>query len=99
MPRSTSMYISAIARSSFILPMRISATSMPSAVPSATVTSDIHSVPYRPEMNTTRVGAPKNGSESLIALVNECIDELTAKDQLQTWFDEYEAYAATLGIE
>lgn len=52
-----------------------------------------------PEMNTTRVGAPKNGSESLIALVNECIDELMAEDQLQTWFDEYEAYAATLGIE
>lgn len=52
-----------------------------------------------PEMNTTRVGAPKNGSESLIALVNECIDELTEKDQLQSWFDEYEEYAATLGIE
>lgn len=52
-----------------------------------------------PEMNSVRVGAPKEGSDSLIAVVNECIDELTETDQLQQWSDEYSAYAAELGIE
>lgn len=52
-----------------------------------------------PELNSVRVGAPKTGSDSLIELVNECIDELMATDQLQTWYDEYAEYAAQLGIE
>lgn len=52
-----------------------------------------------PEMNSVRVGAPKGDSDSLIEVVNECIDELIAEDQLQTWYDEYAEYASQLGIE
>lgn len=52
-----------------------------------------------PEMNSTRVAACKEGTESLMAVVNECIDELLETDQMVQWFDEYAAYAAELGIE
>ena len=52
-----------------------------------------------PEMNSTRVTACKEGTESLIAVVNECIDELIEADQMKVWFDEYAAYASELGIE
>ena len=52
-----------------------------------------------PEMNSTRVAACKEGTESLIAVVNECIDELTAEDQLEKWFNEFSDYARELGIE
>lgn len=52
-----------------------------------------------PELNGVRVGVPTKGSESLMEVINQCIDELRATDQLQTWYDEYAAYAETLGIE
>lgn len=52
-----------------------------------------------PEMNSTRVTACKEGTESLIALVNECIDELLAENKMVEWYDEYAEYAKTLGIE
>lgn len=51
------------------------------------------------EMNGTRVAAPKEGTESLIEVVDQCIDELRAQGKLEAWFSEYADYAATLGIE
>lgn len=50
------------------------------------------------EMNGTRVAAPKEGTESLIEVVNQCIDELRSQGKLEAWFSEYADYAATLGI-
>ena len=52
-----------------------------------------------PEMNSTRVTACKEGTESLMEVVNQCIDELLAEDKMVQWFDEYAEYAKTLGIE
>lgn len=52
-----------------------------------------------PEMNSTRVTACKEGTESLMELVNQCIDELLAEGKMVEWFDEYAEYAKTLGIE
>lgn len=52
-----------------------------------------------PEMNSTRVTARKEGTESLMEVVNQCIDELLAEGKMVEWFDEYAEYAKTLGIE
>lgn len=52
-----------------------------------------------PEMNSTRVAACLEGTESLMELVNQCIDELLAEDQMVKWFDEYAEYAKSLGVE
>ena len=52
-----------------------------------------------PEMNSTRVAAYKQGTESLMAVVNECIDELLESGQLVAWYAEYAEYAAELGVD
>ena len=52
-----------------------------------------------PEMNSTRVTACKEGTESLMEVVNQCIDELLAEGKMVEWFDQYAEYAKTLGIE
>ena len=52
-----------------------------------------------PEMNSTRIAACKEGTDSLIAVVNECIDELLADDQMVAWYAEYAEYAAELGVD
>ena len=52
-----------------------------------------------PEMNSTRITACKEGTESLMEVVNQCIDELLAEDKMVEWFDQYAEYAKTLGIE
>lgn len=52
-----------------------------------------------PEMNSTRVTACKEGTDSLIEVVNQCIDELLAEGKMVEWFDQYAEYAKTLGVE
>lgn len=52
-----------------------------------------------PNQNGEVVAAPPEGTDSLIEIVNQCIKELNDKDQIMTWYDEYTAYAAKLGIE
>ena len=62
------------------------------AVPSFRLTID-------PNMDGTVVAMPLEGTDSLKEVVNECIAELKASGQIEKWYDEYAAYAATLGIE
>jgi len=50
------------------------------------------------EMNSTRITACKKDTESLMEVVNQCIDELLAKDQIETWKKEAEAEAIKLGV-
>ena len=50
-------------------------------------------------LNSVVVALPKEGSDSLMEVVNTCVAELVADDQPQTWFDEYAEYATTLGIK
>lgn len=50
------------------------------------------------ELSGTRVAAPL-GADALIEFVNTCIDELEEEGKLAAWYDEYAAYAKTLGIE
>ncbi len=50
------------------------------------------------DMMGTRVGMPL-GEDELTAFVNECIAELRADGSIDKWYDEYAAYAQTLGIE
>ena len=52
-----------------------------------------------PNQNGEVVAAPPEGTDSLIEVVNECIKELNDKGQIMTWYDEFKAYAAKLGIE
>lgn len=54
--------------------------------------------PVDPELSGTRVVAPL-GADTLTEFVNGCIDELEADGKLSAWYDEYAAYAKTLGIE
>ena len=49
------------------------------------------------EFDGTRCGAPK-GETELIEFVNQCIDELLESGQYAKWYDEYKAYAETLGV-
>ena len=50
------------------------------------------------ETSGTRIGMPKDEPE-LAEKINEIIDELRESGQYQTWYDEYEEYAKSLGIE
>ena len=50
-------------------------------------------------LNSVVVALPKEGSDSLMEVVNTCVAELVAEDQPQKWFDEYAEYATTLGIK
>jgi len=52
-----------------------------------------------PNMNGTVVAATKNGTDSLIKVVNEVIAELNTTNQVQEWDDYYTDYAKSLGIE
>ncbi|MGN1249464.1 MAG: transporter substrate-binding domain-containing protein [Candidatus Spyradocola sp.] len=52
-----------------------------------------------PNMNGTVVAMPKEGSDSLCEIVNQCIAELTAENKFEIWEDEFKAYAKQLGIE
>jgi len=52
-----------------------------------------------PNMNGTVVAATKNGTDSLIKVVNEVIAELNTTNQVQEWDDYYTEYAKSLGIE
>ena len=51
-----------------------------------------------PEMSSNRIGAPKEGTESLMEVVNKVIDKLIETDQINQWHDEYEEYAKSLGL-
>lgn len=51
-----------------------------------------------PLMNSVVVGMPLKGTDSLEAVVNECIAELTAEGQIDAWFAEYTEYASSLGL-
>lgn len=52
-----------------------------------------------PELNGVVVGMPPEGTDSLKELVNTCIDELLAADQISAWKTEAAEYAKTLGIQ
>lgn len=52
-----------------------------------------------PNMNGTVVAMPKEGSDSLCEIVNQCIAELNAEGKIEQWDAEYKAYAKQLGIE
>ena len=52
-----------------------------------------------PNMNGTVVALPKEGSDSLMAVINEVITELNADGTIIAWEEEYAAYAKSLGIE
>lgn len=60
-------------------------------------TSFLFDVPE--EMLGNRIAMPKEGSDALCEIVNECVAELLAEDQVNTWYDEYAEYAASLGLE
>lgn len=50
-------------------------------------------------LSSTVVACPKNGSESLMAVVNEVIAELEAEGKFTEWNEQYSEYAKTLGID
>lgn len=63
----------------------------------ATVTS--YRFPFDETKGGTRVAACLEDTDSLIAIVNECIEELTAENKFKEWNDTYTEYAKSLGIE
>ena len=54
--------------------------------------------PMDDEKNGTRVGIPK-GEPELTDKINEIIAELVESGQYKAWYEEYEEYAKSLGIE
>ena len=50
------------------------------------------------ETDGTRIGIPK-GEKELTDKINEIVDELVESGQYKAWYDEYEEYAKSLGIE
>lgn len=60
-------------------------------------TSFLFDVPE--EMLGNRIAMPKEGSDALCEVVNECVAELLAEDQVNIWYDEYAEYATSLGLE
>lgn len=50
-------------------------------------------------LSSTVVACPKNGSESLMAVINEVIAELEAEGKFTEWNEQYSEYAKTLGID
>lgn len=52
-----------------------------------------------PRMDAVVVALPKEGTESLMEVVNEVIADLLEEDQFNKWMAEYGDYARTLGIE
>ena len=50
------------------------------------------------ELTGTRVAAALEGTDELMELVNQCIDEVIASGEMQRWHDEAEAYARTMGL-
>ena len=63
----------------------------------ATVTS--YRFPFDEAKGGTRVAACLEDTDSLMAVVNECIEELTAENKFKEWNDTYTEYAKSLGIE
>ena len=61
------------------------------------VVSD-YSFEVDPRLSSIVVAMPLEGTDSLEAIVNECIAELIAEDQIDKWFDEYTEYAKELGL-
>lgn len=51
-----------------------------------------------PRLSSIVVAMPLEGTDSLEAVVNECIAELIAEGQIDKWFDEYTDYAASLRL-
>lgn len=49
-------------------------------------------------LDGTRVGATKEGTDELMELVNECIDELIESGKIEEWYAYYSDYAKTLGV-
>lgn len=47
----------------------------------------------------TRVCCPKEGTDSLMAVINEVLTELETSGQVLSWKQEYSEYAKTLGID
>lgn len=52
-----------------------------------------------PELNGVVIGMPPEGTDNLKELVNTCIDELIAADQISQWKAAAAELAKTLGIE
>lgn len=61
------------------------------------VVSD-YSFEVDPRLSSIVVAMPLEGTDSLEAVVNECIAELRAEGQIDKWFDEYSDYAKKLGL-
>lgn len=55
--------------------------------------------PTDPETDGTRIGAPLEGTESLMELVNEVVTELLESGQTNEWHDFYAEYAKSLGLD
>jgi len=50
------------------------------------------------ELTGTRIAATLEGTDELMEVVNQCIDEVIASGDIQRWHDEAEAYAKQIGL-
>ena len=50
-------------------------------------------------MNGTVIATPKDGTDELMKVINECIAELKESGKIEEWDTYYTDYAKTLGIE
>lgn len=63
-----------------------------------TTTVTTYRFPFDPSKGGTRAAAAPQGTDSLMELVNQCIDELTQAGAFRQWNETYTAYAKSLGL-
>ena len=77
----------------------ISAADLWAQANGGTTCTTVYRFPFDEAKGGTRVAAYKENTDSLMEIVNQCIDELTAQNKFKEWNTEYSDYARSLGIE
>ena len=54
--------------------------------------------PFDDTKGGTRVAACPDGTDSLMEIVNQCIQELTEQNKFMEWNEQYQEYAKSLGL-
>ena len=63
-----------------------------------TTTVTDYRFPFDDTKGGTRVAACPDGTDSLMEIVNQCIQELTEQNKFMEWNEQYQEYAKSLGL-
>lgn len=77
----------------------ISAAKLWAEANGGTTTVTEYRFPFDETKGGTRIAAAPEGTDSLMEVVNQCIEELTEQGKFLEWNAEYEEYAKSLGLD